>query len=165
MQGTLERLAGVSAILGGLARIGAGLLPADGSPMIEALYDLTDVLMLLGLIGWYARYAGALGWLGVAGFAAAVAAFSFIGGPDADPFPFSTYQVGAAVLAIAMTVLSAAALLRRAGPPWAPIAWIAALALGIAAGAAPQIALLFVGAGLCFGLGFVLAGLSLLRAR
>lgn len=109
----LYRLSGAAAMIGGLLRIIAAVpIQADASAL-EWLYAAIDALLLFGLIGIYLARAERLGFLGLAGFAVGVAALSFIGGPDADPFGFSTYEQGAAALAIAMLGLSIAWL--RAG--------------------------------------------------
>lgn len=156
------RAAGVAALLGGGARIVAAVIPAaPGSVELEALYTAIDGFLLLGLFGFYARRAEALGLAGLVAFTLAVCAFSLIGGPDADPFGFSTYQVGASILALAMALLGVAALVRRSAPPWAPLGWIAALGAGLATGTGAPWA--FTAAGILFGAGFVAAGVELVR--
>lgn len=158
----LMRMAGAAAILGGGARIVASFIPwSPDQPALEALYAAIDMLLLLGLVGLYARKAAVMGAPGLVAFVVAVCAFSLIGGPDADPFGFSTYQVGAAVLALAMALLGAVALVRRALPVWAPLGWIAGLFVGLLAGAAGSWA--FAAAGVLFGAGFVAAGIELIR--
>src|SRR5690606_15544750 len=109
----LFALSGAAAIAGGLLRIFASFSLLSDAVTLEWLYTTIDVLLLFGLIGIYLARAERLGFLGLASFGVAVAALSFIGGPDADPFGFSTYEQGAAALAIAMLGLSIAWL--RAG--------------------------------------------------
>ncbi|MGE0740974.1 MAG: hypothetical protein AB7O98_06490 [Hyphomonadaceae bacterium] len=161
----LFRLAGWAAILGGALRIFA-VFPWTSDPIsLEWLYTGIDVLLLFGLIGIYLAHAGALGFLGLASFAVGVAALSFIGGPDADPFGFSTYQEGATVLALALVGLSLAWLRAGVRPLWAPGAWFASV---IAAGVlamlpAPLPSYGLGAAGALFGAGFMLAGLDLAR--
>ncbi|GAM98666.1 hypothetical protein U91I_02301 [alpha proteobacterium U9-1i] len=160
----LLRFSGLAAILGGLGRIASALpLPLDQASL-EALWTGIDVLFTLGLIGIYLVRAEALGFLGLAAFVVAMAALSFIGGPDADVFGFSTYQEGAAALAIAMAGLSIA-WVRTGQRPLAPaLLWfgsvIAAGVLGWAPATAPYG---FMAAGALFGAGFVAAGWDLLR--
>lgn len=102
--------------------------------------------------------------MGLASFAVAVAALSFIGGPDADPFGFGTYEQGAAALAIAMVGLSLA--WTRAGekPLWPALAWFGSvIVVGVLELIAPLAPHAMPAAGVLFGLGFVLAGVPLLK--
>ena len=159
----LFRLAGAGAITGGALRILAEFKLISDAAALEWLYAGIDILLLLGIMGIYLARASKLGFLGLASFAVAVAALSFIGGPDADPFGFSTYAQGAAVLAIAMVGFSLAWV--RAGErPYAPaICWFASvLAVGLfSALSAAHYGL--IAAGVLFGAGFMLAGWDLLR--
>jgi len=161
----LFRLSGAAAIAGGLVRIASSFSLVTDPVTLEWIYDGTDVLLLFGLIGIYVARAPALGFLGLASFGVAVAALSFIGGPDADPFGFSTYEQGATTLAIALIGLSIAWLRGGERPLAPPLFWIAtALAGGLFDMLAPP----FPGygltaAGVLFGAGFVTAGLPLLR--
>ncbi|MBY0565283.1 MAG: hypothetical protein K2P58_14010 [Hyphomonadaceae bacterium] len=163
----LFRLAGLAAILAGLARI-AVAFPLLSDPIAaQWAYTAIDVLLLLGLIGIYLRRAGSLGFLGLASFGVGVAALSFIGGPDADPFGFSTYEQGAAVLAIALVGLSVAWVRANQRPLAPPLLWFASL---VAAGAlsalpAPWPAHGYALAGALFGAGFVAAGVDLWRSQ
>lgn len=160
---SLIKMAGAAALLGGGARIVASFIPwSPGEPSLEALYAAIDMLLLLGLVGLYGRKSTVLGAPGLVAFIVAVCSFSFIGGPDADPFGFSTYQVGAAVLALAMASFGAVALVRRAMPPWAPIGWIASLLAGLLAAATGGASGL-AAAGVLFGAGFTAAGLAMMR--
>jgi hypothetical protein len=161
----LFRLSGLAALLGGLLRI-VSALPLSLSPeSLEALWDGIDMLLTLGLIGIYVVRAEKLGFLGLAAFALAMASLSFIGGPDADPFGFSTYEQGAAALAISLLGLSIAWL--RAGERTfaPPLLWFASV---IAAGLlgmlpAPLPSWGFAAAGMLFGAAFAAAGLDLVR--
>jgi len=161
----LFRLAAIACIAGGGARIATAFpLPLDDIAL-QWLYTAIDVLLLFGLIGVYLARASKLGFLGLASFAVAVAALSFIGGPDADPFGFSTYEEGAATLAIALVALSIAWIRAGERPLWAPLCWfvsvIAAGVVGLLPAPAPSYGL--NAAGVLFGAGFVFAGIDLLR--
>lgn len=133
----------------------------------EALWAATDVLLTLGLIGIYLVRADKLGLLGLAGFALSIASLSFIGGPDADVFGFSTYEQGAAALVISLLGLSVAWLRAHQRPLAPPLLWFgSALAAGVlAALPAPAPAYGFPVAGALFGAAFVLAGIDLMRRR
>lgn len=122
----LLRLAGIAALGGGLLRCISAFSPALGGQALEALWTLIDVLLTLGLIGIYLARAERLGLLGLTAFVIAIAALSFIGGPDANPFGFSTYQQGGTVLAIAMAAFAIAWLRAGERPVWAPLCWLGA---------------------------------------
>lgn len=157
-------LSGIAAITGGLARIIAAFPLALDPIGAEWLYTAIDVLLLLGLIGIYLQRAERLGFLGVASFGVAVAALSFIGGPDADPFGFSTYQEGAATLAIALVGLSIAWVRAGERPLLAPACWFASVIAAGALGLVPALSQYgFIVAGVLFGAGFAAAGASLVR--
>src|SRR6185312_3394169 len=131
------------------------------------LYDTIDALLMFAVMGIYLSRKDHLGMLGFLSFAIAIAALSFIGGPDADPFGFSTYEQGAYTLAIAMVGLSLAWLMGRQRPLWAPACWFLSV---IAAGVlemlpAPLPSYGFTAAGLLFGLGVVLAGVDLISTK
>lgn len=160
----LYRLAGMAAILGGLLRIGSSFGLTQDAITLEWVYTTTDILLLMGLIGIYLRRAERLGFLGLTSFGVGVAALSFIGGPDADPFGFSTYEQGAYTLAIALIGLSLA-WLRVGEKPIAPtLCWIGSVvAVGLFNLLSPLSAYGFTAAGVLFGLGFVLAGIPLVR--
>jgi hypothetical protein len=161
----LFRLAAVAAIAGGGARVFSAFPLLEDPIAREWLYAAIDVLLLFGLIGIYLARADKLGMLGLASFAVGVAALSFIGGPDADPFGFSTYEQGAATLLIALLGLSLAWLRSGQRPLWAPGCWFgSAIAVGVlGALPAPAPDYAFMAAGVLFGAGFVAAGVDLLR--
>jgi len=162
----LFALSGFAAIAGGLLRIFAAFPLVRDPVTLEWLYTAIDVLLLMGLMGIYLARAERLGFLGLASFGVAVAALSFIGGPDADPFGFSTYEQGAAALAIAMVGLSIAWLQRGERPIWAPMCWFGSIvAVGAFALIPPLASYGFMAAGVLFGLGFALAGTDLVRPR
>jgi hypothetical protein len=162
----LYRAGAGAAVVGGAARVFSSF-SFIGDPMtLEWLYIAIDVMLTFGLIGIYLDRAPRLGFLGVASFAVAIAALNFIGGPDADTLGFSTYQQGAAALAIATVGLSIA-WVREGERPWtAPLCWfgsvVAAGALGMVPafqdGGVPMLV-----AGALFGAGFVSAGVDLYR--
>lgn len=159
---TLYRLSGVAAIAGGGLRIASSFPLIQDPTSLEWLYTGIDILLLMGLIGIYLQRAERLGFLGLTSFGVAVAALSFIGGPDADPFGFSTYEQGAAALAIALVGLSMAWVRVGEKPVWPALAWFASVvAVGLLGMIQPLAAYGLPAAGVLFGLGFVLAGLPL----
>jgi hypothetical protein len=162
----LFRLSGAAAIAGGVLRVFSAFPLVTDPVETEWLYTVIDVLLLFGLIGIYLARAERLGFLGLAAFAVAVASLSFIGGPDADPFGFSTYEQGAAALAIAMVGLSIAWLRAAERPLGPPICWFGSVIVaGVLSYVPPLSGYGFPLAGALFGLGFAWAGLALLRPR
>ncbi len=161
----LFKLSGAAALAGGLLRI-ASALPLELDALSqEWLWTTIDMALTLGLIGIYLVRADKLGFLGLAGFVFSMASLSFIGGPDRDVFGFSTYQQGAAALAISM-VGFALAWLRAGERPWAPpLLWFGSVlavgVLGMLPAPAPDYG--FAAAGVLFGLAFAAAGYDLLR--
>lgn len=161
----LFRLSGAAALTGGALRIASAFPLPLTQIQLEALWTAVDALLTLGLIGIYLVRAEKLGFLGLAGFVVAMGALSFIGGPDADPFGFSTYQEGAAALVIALLGLSIA-WIRAQDRPWAPpLCWFGTAIAGGVMGAlpAPLPDYGLLAAGVLFGLGFAFAGWDLLR--
>jgi hypothetical protein len=158
----LLRFSGLAAGLGGLGRMASALpLPLDQASQ-EALWTVIDILFTFGLIGIYLVRAEALGFLGLAAFVVAMAALSFIGGPDADVFGFSTYQEGAMTLAIAMAGLSIAWIRTGQKPIAPPALWFGSIVAAGLLGMVPAAADYgFMAAGLLFGAGFVAAGWDL----
>ncbi|MEZ6023976.1 MAG: hypothetical protein R3C16_11305 [Hyphomonadaceae bacterium] len=166
-QDVLYRLSGVAALLGGLARIGAAFPLLSDPVALEWLYSAIDALLLLGLMRIYLIRASRLGFLGLASFVVGVGALSFIGGPDADPFGFSTYEQGAATLAIAMVGLSIAWLRGREKPYAPPLLWFGSVIIAgiLAMLPTPMGDYGFIAAGVLFGAGFAAAGWDLARKR
>lgn len=162
----LFRAAGLAAIAGGLLRIAAAFPLLEDPATLEWLYTSIDVLLLFGLIGIYLDRAERLGLLGAASFGVAVASLSFIGGPDADPFGFSTYEQGAAALLIAMLGLSLAWLRVGERPLSMPLLFFAsALAAGVL-NLVPGFAVYGLPlAGALFGAAFAAGGYALVTKR
>lgn len=163
----LYRLSGLAALLGGLGRMASALTLPLNQIALETLWTGIDVLLTLGLIGIYLARAPRLGLLGLTAFVLAIASLSFIGGPDADVFGFSTYEQGAAALAISMVGLALAWVRANERPLLAPFAWFASvIAIGaFSALPAPLPSFGFPAAGVLFGVGFAAAGWDLLRRQ
>ena len=158
------RTLGVCAVLGGALRIASAFIPwAANVAWLEALYFAIDTLLLFGLMGVYFAHCARLGVLGLAAFAIAETGIASIVGPDTTAFGIDTYQAGVAVISIGLSLLGVVMLIRRAGRPIAPLCWIASTAAGVGGGAIGQADLGFLAGGLLFGLGFIAAGLDLLR--
>ena len=160
----LFTLSGLAAIAGGLMRIAVAFPVVSDEITLQWLYTGIDVLLTLGLAGIYLDRAARLRILGFVSFVIAMSALSFIGGPDADPFGFSTYEQGATTLVIALVGLSIAWISAGERPIFAPLCWfgsvVAAGVLGLLPVTEPHG---FTVGGVLFGLGFVLAGYDLSR--
>lgn len=161
----LFKLSGLAAILGGMLDI-FRVFPILTDPIArEWLYTAIDILLVFGLIGVYLLRAEKLALLGLASFTVTMAGLSFIGGPDADTFGFSTGEQGMAVIAIGMVGFSIAWLRASEKPIAPPLCWfgsvVAAGALGMLPAPFPDYAL--KAATILFGAGFMLAGVQLIR--
>jgi hypothetical protein len=162
----LFRLGGAAAVIGGVLRIITAFPVARDAITSEALYDIIDAMLLFGVIAIYLDRFDKLGFLGLGAFAVAVGALSFIGGPDADPFGFSTYEQGAATLLIALLGMSFAWLRAGQKPVWAAGFWfLSAIAGGVLSRFAPLSAYGFGAAGALFGAGFIAAGIPLVNRK
>ncbi len=157
---TLLHLAGLAAIAGGALRVGEPLLrtvlTGDALPLV---YFLIDVLLLLGLMGWYACRAEKLGIAGLVGFVSGTVGILVI--RSAGLFGTQGYTIGATLLLLGLVVMNAPTLIRRDGPICPPLLWLIAFLCGLASLAYAPLA--FV-AGTVFGIGYILAGVSLLRS-
>jgi hypothetical protein len=155
----LIRLGGLAAMLGGLLRTGAALLPATGSSVaLEWLYLLIDVLLLLGLLGVYAYQHAESGIWGFAGFLLAVVGLESIGGPDGKIGGVDIYTTGTVVIGIGLVVLAVGSWMGRKVPRYVPALWILSTVVGMSGFLVAGSTLPFRIAGVAFGLGFVGAG-------
>lgn len=152
----------IAGLTGGALRIGSIFIPYQADqPMLETLYGVIDLGLLFGLLAAYLANAQATGLAGLAMFLVAMAGLASIVGPDAPAFGVDFYRVGALVFVAGLSGLSVQLVRARVLVPSATL-WIATLACSLAT---PMIPAAFMGAGLCLGVGFVLAGVEVLRAR
>ncbi len=151
MTATLVRIGGMAAIVAGLLRIWAVFLPGAQ----DVLWFATDAFFLFGLIAWYLTRAERLGTLGLLGFALAATGILVI--RSAAMFGPQGYAIGSAAFVVGLIVMNAPTLLRRDGPWIAPLLWLVSLPLGLS----PWKEAGFI----AFALGFVWAGIVLLRAQ
>jgi hypothetical protein len=156
------KFGGYSAILGGLLKLIAAVIPyVPQSAGLELLYGLIDAALLLGLIAFYFRTLDRTGTMGLISFIVAVISLASIIGPDATMFGMDFYTTGGTIFSIALTAL-AIQLIRTRICIMAAFFWIASLAIGI-------ILTLFgtnwafLAAGVALSLGFIAVGIYLLR--
>lgn len=158
----LIRLGAWGAILGGGLRAAASFVPyAANSPVLEAFYGTIDIALLFALVAVYLGGAAQTGRAGLIGFAIALVGMASILGPDAPAFGIDFYLAGSLVLLLGLSILAAA--FWRSGHSRRPAqAWLLSTALAMFGAVLAQPILIAAG-GVAFGLGFVLAGLALLR--
>lgn len=156
---TLLRLSGLTAIAGGVLRVCEPFLKAAfaGNALLLS-YFVIDVFLLFGLIGWYAWRAEKLGVAGLIGFAAGTIGILVI--RSAGLFTPQGYVIGATLLLAGLVVMNAPALIRWERPICPPLLWLIAFVCGLASLVYAPLA--FV-AGTVFGIGYIFAGVSLLR--
>lgn len=164
----LLRVLGMAAVLGGVLRVVSAFIPfAPDQAWLEVLYLVVDVCLLFGLMGIYLAYRSRVGVFGFIAFAIAETGIASIVGPDGvvPAYGIDVYQLGVLVITIGLTLFAIVQLVARAGPPWAPLCWIASMLAGVgwSFGGNPEIG--FLTGGVFFGLGFVLAGWPLLSPR
>jgi hypothetical protein len=157
---TVLRLGGIAAIIGGALRLGEPLLRAlFAGHDLQLSFFVIDVFLLFGLFGWYGLRADRLGIPGLIGFGSGVIGILVIRG--ADLFAPQGYAIGASLLLAGLVVMNAPALMRWERPICPPLLWLAAFVLALASLAFPPLA---IAAGTVFGIGYVFAGVALLRA-
>jgi hypothetical protein len=156
--------AGAAAVSGGALRIAAMLTThAFTAQTLSYFYYAVDVFLMLGLTGWYVSRAGKLGAAGLTGFVVSTAAILMI--RSTNLFGTQTYVLGSGLLLGGLAIMNLPTLLRRDGSIVAPALWVASLACGIAAAAFASAGSLTGLAALLFGLGFVIAGVELIREK
>jgi hypothetical protein len=159
---TVLGLAAMAAMLGGGLRafntFGAGLGLDD--TILQLLYFLTDVFLVLGASGLYAATMEKTGAAGLTGFVIFVVGILLVRSGTLSILGDGGYRLGASIALAGISLLALAFLKGRVQIP-ASAFWLAALAAGIAGttGFHPMFA--SIGAGLLFGLGFVVAGREL----
>ncbi|HVU21387.1 MAG TPA: hypothetical protein VHE09_11705 [Rhizomicrobium sp.] len=157
---TLLRLGGAAAIMAGALRLGEPLMRIAfaGNALLTSFFVI-DVFLMFGLIAWYAWRADRLGMAGMLGFVLGLVGLMTI--RSADLFAGrSGYIVGATLLLIGLVAMNAPALIRWEPPIWPPLLWLVAFVCGLGSLAYGPLAIV---AGAIFGVGYIFAGVSLLR--
>lgn len=160
----MNRLIGfgaAAAMVGGILRIIAAFIPYTAhSAGLEMLYGVIDLGFLFGLMVLYIVTADRLGRTGLICAILSLAAIASIVGPDAKMFGLDFYWVGASLFSLGLAGLSVV-LIRAKSFIWPARLWIISLGLGLLA--LTGITAAFTAAGVLLGIGFALAGLSLMR--
>jgi len=160
----LPRVLGAAAIIGGALRVASAFIPwAPDVLALELFYFVIDAMLLFGLMGAYLAYRARIGVFGFVAFAIAEIGIAAIVGPDTTAFGVDIYQIAVLVITAGLTLFAIQLLVTRAGPWWAPVCWIASTVVGVGATAGGAPGLGFMTGGVLFGLGFVAAGVAMLR--
>jgi hypothetical protein len=130
---------------------------------IEVLYFAIDLLLLFAIVAVYAYVRARCGWIGLVGFVLALAGTASIVGPDGTLGGVDMYVAGATTLSIGLAVLSVGAWRGVALPRAVCVLWIGSTLIGVGGYFIQGPGVLFTLAGLAFGAGFLLAGLSMWR--
>ncbi|HZZ35352.1 MAG TPA: hypothetical protein VFE03_06470 [Caulobacteraceae bacterium] len=140
------------------AAFAPGLLSPDRA---QALYFVTDIFLVAGLVAIFARCAVALGWIGLIGFALALVGFLVI--RTGTLMGVQTYSTGGALCLFGLAFIGARMPAEPPFPRLASILWMAALIIGVAGAFWPIMTWGVFVAGLVFALGFIAAGVPLMR--
>ena len=163
-QETIWRLAGVAAVAGGLIDlIGPLVYPHLSDPLRLSTYVLIDVLLLFGLLGVQSFAGKAMGALGLVGFVVAVTGVLLVRTSAAGIFGASSYMIASSIWSIGMVVIGVALLLNKGPFRMAAALWIATLVIGLAGLALKDQGPVHRLAAWCFALGFVAAGVILIK--
>ncbi len=147
----LIRWSGLAAILGGLLFIVWPFLPSGSSAWVQATRTLAILFALIGLYAFQVEESGLWGFLGfVAAFIGNVLEMA-----GETPLSASIYTVGLILFAIGSWIANKL-------PRWVPVLWILAPLIGMPGFLLESLSdLLFTGAGIVLGVGFIGAGYTL----
>jgi hypothetical protein len=162
----ITRAGGFAAVAGGLLRIAASVAPVvvGSESARESLYIVVDLCLIAGLLAFYASQNRHAGWPGALGLVAALIGFVVIRANRAissiDLYPIGSVAVVCGLIALTITSWKA-----RNSSAWLPLMFTASLIVGIVASAVPEASVLFVVAGVLFGIAFAYMGWTLLIKR
>jgi hypothetical protein len=117
---------------------------------------------MFGLCGIYLARSNRLGLAGLVGFVVSFTGTFMVRSSGLSLFGFSAYLVGASVTLLGVVAIGTAMLIHNAFPKLAPILWIASLIIGVAGLLPVAMRWGVTLAGVIFGIGFIVAGISLL---
>lgn len=159
---TLVRVGGAAAILAGLLRAAAAVVPGTGSEVErQSVYFIVDLLLLLGLLAAYAQHHQSLGRSGAGAFLITVTGLLLVRSSRAVP-GLDLYPAGAASFAIGWVVLGFTWWKWSHGSPLVPLLVLLSLLLGVVSQLGGRAATLFATSGLLFGAAMVEVGRQLL---
>src|SRR5262245_3978300 len=158
----ITRLCGIAAMFAGLLRATASFIP-ETAANVHVLYLFTDLLLFIAVIGLYRSSVVAGNIVGRLGFAIMCIALVVLIGRDVGTVAAGAYAGAAAVFSLGLVLISIQALRVRKIPSWIPISWILSTTIGPVGFFVPKLSVLFVMAGLLFGIAFMGAGVVLWR--
>jgi len=165
-RGSTLRLAGAAVLVGAASDIVAPFLiyPRLSGTQPHLVYVAIDLLLLVGMLGVRSLTARSAGVLGLVGFVLALAGVMLVRTSSAMIFGEASYLIASSVWSIGMAIWALDLLRTRtlrlaAGP------WVAALVIGLAGAALKDHGPVAHVAKMSFILGFILAGVQLIRTR
>ena len=160
------RLAGLATIAGAVIDIVAPFLiyPRLSGTQPHLVYVTIDLLLLIGMLGVRSVSGRSTGALGLIGFVVALFGVMLVRTSSARIFGETSYMIASSVWSIGMVVWSLALLRARTFRVSAWL-WIAALVIGLVGVALKDHGPVAHVAKMSFILGFVVAGVDLIRNR
>jgi hypothetical protein len=160
------RLTGVATIVGAAIDILAPALiyPRLAEPWPNLVYVLIDLLLMFGMLGVWSASRRAASVLGLVGFVLALLGVMLVRTASAEIFGEASYMIASSIWSIGMVVW-AIDLLRARIFRIASGLWIAALVIGLVGLAMKDHGPVAHLAKMSFILGFVAAGVGLIKAR
>ena len=157
----LIRLCGLAAIVGGVLRGIASLIPST-TPRIMALYFFTDVFLLFGSTGMYGFQREEIGLTGTLGFFLQVVGALILITRDVAVFGSGAYLVGALMFAAGLDLLAAGSWKAKSFPHWILILWVLSTIVGPIGYFSGGLSVLFMISGMLFGIAFAAGGITVL---
>jgi drug/metabolite transporter (DMT)-like permease len=158
------RLCGAAAVAGGGLRVADAYLAATSAIRAQQIaYFITDLLLILGLCGIYFSRRKALGVVGLLGFGASIAGLLIVRTSGLNGLGSNSYLIGATLTLIGVVAMGTVMLVRKAFPKLGPALWIASFVVGLIGLLSAKLSWAVALAGVIFGIGFIAAGINLLR--
>jgi hypothetical protein len=156
----LLRFGAVAAVAAGSLRIVSSFIAYSDPTTVaqELFYLVIDLCILYGLLAVYFFQLVEVGPLGFVGFLLALSGGAIIVGPDGSIGDVSMYRVGSGSLLLGLTLISVAGWRAARLPRYALVSWILSTVLAVLGSLSGASAILFLLAGVAFGVGFVGAG-------
>jgi hypothetical protein len=154
---TLIRLGGLAAMLAGIFRGISAIVASDPpSTAISVLYLLTDIFLLFGMMGLYSFQLQESKLWGFFGFLLAIVGIMMIRTDEIAAV--NLYAVGAVIFAAGLTIFAVGSWMAKKLPKWISACWIISTIVGFVGYFIAGLHLLFIIAGILFGIGFAGAG-------
>lgn len=163
---TVLRLAGAAVIVGSAIDVVAPFLiyPRLVDPQPHLVYVLIDLLLMIGMLGVWSASRRSASVLGLAGFVLGLLGVMLVRTSSAQIFGAASYMIASSVWSIGMVVWAVDLLRAKVFRVPAGL-WILALVIGLAGLALKDHGPIAHVAKMSFILGFIVAGLDLVRTR